>query len=286
MLKNLSGRWRALVAGAAVMLVMGPGSAVAQTTRGSVAGTIRDAQGAAVPGATIELRSPRPFSFGGFDEFNGAYRQLLESWGLLVDGVNPIARTNVAPVVGPPAEPSLFGFSYTVPSAASGPPTFVVAGSGDRSFDVTFATQTAAGDYSIRVGPEVTDVTGTKMNAWSGSFRLNAVVASAPPAIVGAQGSGATANSLNRVRVTFDRSMNVNTFTAADVRVRLLRRSGALTPETVTQLQELTERYRLLDRPFGAPPLPSSPEGMNTSARPLAATPWRIASTVGAAGRS
>src|SRR5215468_1470230 len=79
----------------------------------------------------IELRSPRPFSFGGFDEFNGAYRKLLESWGLLVDGVNPIARTNVAPVVGAPAEPSLFGFSYTAPSQDPGPPTFVVAGSGD-----------------------------------------------------------------------------------------------------------------------------------------------------------
>ena len=79
----------------------------------------------------IELRIPRPFSFDGFDEFNGPYRQLLESWGLLVDGVNPIARTNVAPVVGAPAEPSLFGFSYTSPSKDPGPPTFVIAGSGD-----------------------------------------------------------------------------------------------------------------------------------------------------------
>ena len=59
MLNNLSGRWRALVAGAAMMLVMGPVSARAQSTRGSVAGTIRDAQGAAVPGATVELTSPR-----------------------------------------------------------------------------------------------------------------------------------------------------------------------------------------------------------------------------------
>ena len=58
-LNNLSGRWRALVAGAAVMLVMGPGSALAQSTRGSVAGTVRDGQGAAVPGATVELTSPR-----------------------------------------------------------------------------------------------------------------------------------------------------------------------------------------------------------------------------------
>src|SRR5262245_8871548 len=38
---------------------MGAGSALAQATRGSVAGTVRDAQGAAVPGATVELTSPR-----------------------------------------------------------------------------------------------------------------------------------------------------------------------------------------------------------------------------------
>jgi hypothetical protein len=58
-LNNLSGRWRALVASAVVMLAMGSGNAVAQTTRGSLAGTVRDGQNAAVPGATIELTSPR-----------------------------------------------------------------------------------------------------------------------------------------------------------------------------------------------------------------------------------
>lgn len=50
----------------------------------------------------IELRSPAPFSFGGFDEFNAGYQALLKDWNLLVDGENPIARTNVAPVVGAP----------------------------------------------------------------------------------------------------------------------------------------------------------------------------------------
>jgi hypothetical protein len=79
----------------------------------------------------IELRIPGPFSFEGFDEFNRPYRALLERWDLLVDGVNPVARTNVAPVVGAPAEPSLYAFSYTAPSGDAGPPTFVVAGSGD-----------------------------------------------------------------------------------------------------------------------------------------------------------
>ena len=47
----------------------------------------------------IELRSPEPFTFEGFAEFNAGYRQILERWGVFVDGVNPIARTNVAPAI-------------------------------------------------------------------------------------------------------------------------------------------------------------------------------------------
>lgn len=79
----------------------------------------------------IELRSPAPFTFDGFAEFNRGYRAILEDWKIPVDGVNPIARTNVAPVVGAPDEPSLHAFSCTVPSEAPGAPTFVVAGSGE-----------------------------------------------------------------------------------------------------------------------------------------------------------
>ena len=78
----------------------------------------------------IALRSPKPFTFEGFAEFNAGYRGQLEAWGLLVDGANPIARTNVAPLVGAPAEPSLYAFAYTLPEPASRP-TFVVAGSGE-----------------------------------------------------------------------------------------------------------------------------------------------------------
>ena len=79
----------------------------------------------------IELRSPAPFSFAGFAEFNQGYRQILSDWSLLVDGENPVARTNVAPVVRPPSEASLYGFAYTLPGAPPAPPTFVVAGSGE-----------------------------------------------------------------------------------------------------------------------------------------------------------
>jgi hypothetical protein len=78
----------------------------------------------------IALRIPTPLSFDGFAEFNAGYRAVLTEWRLLVDGANPIARTNVAPVVGAPADASLYAFAYTV-SGAAPRPTFVVAGSGE-----------------------------------------------------------------------------------------------------------------------------------------------------------
>jgi hypothetical protein len=79
----------------------------------------------------IELRIPQALSFAGFADFNRGYRTLLEEWGLLVDGRNPVARTNVAPMVGAPAWPALYGFSYTVPAPGAADPTFVVAGAGE-----------------------------------------------------------------------------------------------------------------------------------------------------------
>ena len=78
----------------------------------------------------IALRSPKPLTFEGFAQFNAGYRAMLEAWGLLLDGANPIARTNVAPLTGAPSAPSLYAFAYTVP-AATPRPTFVVAGSGE-----------------------------------------------------------------------------------------------------------------------------------------------------------
>lgn len=78
----------------------------------------------------MELRSPKPFSFAGFNEFNAGYIDVLRNWGILLEGgMNPVARTNVAPEIAAPAEPSLYGFSYTVPSARGG--TFVIAGAGE-----------------------------------------------------------------------------------------------------------------------------------------------------------
>ena len=79
----------------------------------------------------VELRSPQPFTFAGFAEFNAEYAQVLREWSLFVDGVNPVARTNIAPELAPPAEPVVFAFSFTQPAIGHSLPTFVVAGAGE-----------------------------------------------------------------------------------------------------------------------------------------------------------
>jgi hypothetical protein len=78
-----------------------------------------------------ELRSPAPFTEQGFLEFNKVYAATLERWGIYKDGVNPVARTNVCPAFEPPAQPSLYAFSYTVPAAKDARRTFIVAGGGE-----------------------------------------------------------------------------------------------------------------------------------------------------------
>jgi hypothetical protein len=75
-----------------------------------------------------ELRSPAPFTEEGFIAFNRHYVETLERWGICRDNVNPVARSNVCPAVEPPAEPSMYAFSYSVPMAVAAAPTFVIAG--------------------------------------------------------------------------------------------------------------------------------------------------------------
>jgi hypothetical protein len=79
---------------------------------------------------SMELRSPQPFTFQGFAEFNAKYIAFLEKRNILVDGLNPVARTNVAREIDAPPEPVIYAFSYTVP-ARDTRRSFIVAGSGE-----------------------------------------------------------------------------------------------------------------------------------------------------------
>lgn len=77
-----------------------------------------------------ELRSPAQFTDEAFAAFNAVYVDTLTQWNLFRDGINPVARSNLAPVARAPAQPAVHAFSYTVvaPGAA---PSFVIAGSGE-----------------------------------------------------------------------------------------------------------------------------------------------------------
>ena len=95
----------------------------------------------------IQLRIPRPFSFEGFAEFNRGYLDILSEWDLPVDGVNPIARTNVSPEIRPPEEAVLYAFSYTVPVDTGGAPsTFIIAGAGE------LRDGNLSSDYIVKAG--------------------------------------------------------------------------------------------------------------------------------------
>ena len=97
----------------------------------------------------MELRIPQPLSPQGFAEFNAPYGKRLADWNILVDGLNPTARTNVALAVHPVAEPSLYGFSYTVP-ADHDHPTFVLSGAAEIRRSEKGSEIVSHGDVSVQ----------------------------------------------------------------------------------------------------------------------------------------
>jgi hypothetical protein len=76
----------------------------------------------------------------------------LSRWGIIANGVNPVARSNVCPAINPPHVPSLYAFAYTEPHAGDSR-TFVVAGGAEapegkpnyRDFIVRYQDVTPAG---------------------------------------------------------------------------------------------------------------------------------------------
>lgn len=88
--------------------------------------------------AACELRSPQPFTLDGFRAFNRGYVDVLRDWGLVRDGLNPVARSNVCPEHDPPAQPCFHAFTYTLAQPAPAPGGWVVAGSGEWPEDAPF----------------------------------------------------------------------------------------------------------------------------------------------------
>ena len=96
----------------------------------------------------VELRCPHPYPMDGFIEFNNGYCELLRSWGLHVEGKNPIARTNVAPAHDPPSVTTMHGFSFVAPSSTNHT-TFLISGAGElHRGDLDEAQIVRVGDIS------------------------------------------------------------------------------------------------------------------------------------------
>jgi hypothetical protein len=77
--------------------------------------------------AGLELRIPEPLTAEGFSAFNRGYVRGLTARGLVVDGLLPAARTNVAAAISGVSEPSVYAISYTTPGDR-GRPAFVLSG--------------------------------------------------------------------------------------------------------------------------------------------------------------
>lgn len=77
--------------------------------------------------AACELRSPAAMTGEQFQAFNGEYLKTLHQWGCKAGDINPLARSNLAPITEVPSEAMFFAFTYTVPeSGASG--DFLISG--------------------------------------------------------------------------------------------------------------------------------------------------------------
>ena len=81
---------------------------------------------------SVELRCPEPHSFGGFGSFNDDYRRALADRDILLDGgINPVARTNVAPCRFAVPTPSCTRSVSPSRTTGEGRPSFIVSGAGD-----------------------------------------------------------------------------------------------------------------------------------------------------------
>jgi hypothetical protein len=128
-----------------------------------------------------ELRSPAPFTEEGFRAFNEIYIKTLNEWGVMKDGVNPVARSNVCPKIDPPAKPCFHAFSFTA-LAPHATPSFVIAGSGEavegkanyRDYIVSPGDTSPAG--MLAKAKWVLDEMERRMSAFGGTWRQTTAV--------------------------------------------------------------------------------------------------------------
>jgi hypothetical protein len=86
--------------------------------------------------AACELRSPAQMTLTEFAAFNRHYVELLHANGFPCAAPFPVARSNVAPTLDPPAANTLFAFTYAAPDArANARPDFLISGKAELDVD-------------------------------------------------------------------------------------------------------------------------------------------------------
>ncbi|KKL65988.1 hypothetical protein LCGC14_2149470, partial [marine sediment metagenome] len=149
----------------------------------------------------------------------------------------------------PVAEASFTGddVQMTTPSGPVDSALIVVSRVDDTTFDIGFPTQSADGDYTLVIGPDVTDLAGNGMDA---SHTAVFTVDQTGPRITEAVPSGEIDPPLTSFDVTFDTPIAVDTFQTSDV---LLDRPGAasITPTSLTSLTDTS--FRLAFSPQNVP---------------------------------
>lgn len=99
--------------------------------------------------AACELRSPAAMTVEQFQAFNGEYLKALHQWGCKAGDINPLARSNLAPITEVPSEAMFFAFTYTVPEpGASG--DFLISGKPEIRDGVTTERIVGGRDVSLK----------------------------------------------------------------------------------------------------------------------------------------
>ncbi len=88
--------------------------------------------------AACELRSPLPLPIAEFLAFNETYLAALRAQGFSAAPPYPIGRSNLAPILAPPAEVVLFAITFTVPAEGAGGADFFISGKPETSAAASF----------------------------------------------------------------------------------------------------------------------------------------------------
>jgi hypothetical protein len=128
-----------------------------------------------------------------------------------------------------PVNPNTFTASQVASFSGPGGPLavsgiFPVTGSNNTQFVLTFAPQTAAGSYTMQIGPDIQDLYGHRMDQnqnfiegenpgdlYTASFAIES------PHVLSSTPSGVLENPVGSMRVTFNESINAASFTTTQL---------------------------------------------------------------------